>query len=133
MKAWNAPIAFDPPPTQAITASGRKPFFFQAEDGIRALTVTGVQTCALPIYGDGDSDEHAEREPLRPARAGRHRVQRRAQRYGRHVLFAQFAFEAGEVAGADDGQRSEERRGGKECRPRWAPVQYRRDNLDRGW
>src|SRR5205085_4787722 len=24
-------------------------FFFQAEDGIRALTVTGVQTCALPI------------------------------------------------------------------------------------
>src|SRR2546430_9651134 len=25
-------------------------FFFQAEDGIRYLTVTGVQTCALPIY-----------------------------------------------------------------------------------
>src|SRR5206468_4586016 len=24
--------------------------FFQAEDGIRALIVTGVQTCALPIY-----------------------------------------------------------------------------------
>src|SRR5256886_13120958 len=34
---------------------GRRPrsrvgsFFFQAEDGIRDLTVTGVQTCALPI------------------------------------------------------------------------------------
>src|SRR2546430_4403385 len=27
-------------------------FFFQAEDGIRDLTVTGVQTCALPICGD---------------------------------------------------------------------------------
>src|SRR2546430_3024029 len=26
-----------------------EPFFFQAEDGIRDLTVTGVQTCALPI------------------------------------------------------------------------------------
>src|SRR5256886_6935330 len=26
-------------------------FFFQAEDGIRDLTVTGVQTCALPILG----------------------------------------------------------------------------------
>src|SRR2546430_16011990 len=26
-------------------------FFFQAEDGIRDLTVTGVQTCALPISG----------------------------------------------------------------------------------
>src|SRR2546427_5331923 len=27
-------------------------FFFQAEDGIRDLTVTGVQTCALPISWD---------------------------------------------------------------------------------
>src|SRR5256884_2075055 len=25
-------------------------FFFQAEDGIRVVAVTGVQTCALPIY-----------------------------------------------------------------------------------
>src|SRR6266478_572936 len=44
-------------------------FFFQAEDGIRDLTVTGVQTCALPIYerldGDGDGQrlrEHAALE-----------------------------------------------------------------------
>src|SRR2546430_11284351 len=30
-------------------------FFFQAEDGIRDLTVTGVQTCALPIlFRSGD-------------------------------------------------------------------------------
>src|SRR2546422_10562196 len=29
-------------------------FFFQAEDGIRDVAVTGVQTCALPIYGDLD-------------------------------------------------------------------------------
>src|SRR2546430_13713805 len=29
--------------------SSRAFFFFQAEDGIRDLTVTGVQTCALPI------------------------------------------------------------------------------------
>src|SRR5688572_18710395 len=34
-------------------------FFFQAEDGIRDLTVTGVQTCALPIY---------TRAPARPTR-----------------------------------------------------------------
>src|SRR2546430_3109646 len=33
-------------------------FFFQAEDGIRDLTVTGVQTCALPI---------CLRDPYRPA------------------------------------------------------------------
>src|SRR5215471_11658676 len=27
-------------------------FFFQAEDGIRVLYMTGVQTCALPIFAD---------------------------------------------------------------------------------
>src|SRR2546430_4164206 len=32
-------------------------FFFQAEDGIRDLTVTGVQTCALPI-SRVEADEH---------------------------------------------------------------------------
>src|SRR2546427_3345503 len=31
-------------------------FFFQAEDGIRDLTVTGVQTCALPILGRADAE-----------------------------------------------------------------------------
>src|SRR5256885_3946194 len=35
-------------------------FFFQAEDGIRDYKVTGVQTCALPIYGDvGVIDIHS--------------------------------------------------------------------------
>src|SRR2546429_5997694 len=29
-------------------------FFFQAEDGIRDVAVTGVQTCALPIFGVAD-------------------------------------------------------------------------------
>src|SRR6266853_4091060 len=32
-------------------------FFFQAEDGIRDLTVTGVQTCALPIFSGGVAAE----------------------------------------------------------------------------
>src|SRR5207248_7960830 len=32
-------------------------FFFQAEDGIRDRTVTGVQTCALPIYVVQDGNE----------------------------------------------------------------------------
>src|SRR3989442_2558274 len=35
-------------------------FFFQAEDGIRDADVTGVQTCALPIYGERAG--HADRE-----------------------------------------------------------------------
>src|SRR5256886_17040236 len=43
-------------------------FFFQAEDGIRDLTVTGVQTCALPIYG------LSARQPRLPASAGRVRT-----------------------------------------------------------
>src|SRR6266568_8251820 len=35
-------------------------FFFQAEDGIRYGTVTGVQTCALPISGRAGGDTRAE-------------------------------------------------------------------------
>src|SRR5256886_17563400 len=39
-------------------------FFFQAEDGIRDLTVTGVQTCALPISFVSWFDlEHVSRSP----------------------------------------------------------------------
>src|SRR2546430_2443730 len=32
-----------------VDGTDQTSFFFQAEDGIRDLTVTGVQTCALPI------------------------------------------------------------------------------------
>src|SRR5256886_5290492 len=39
-------------------------FFFQAEDGIRYLTVTGVQTCALPILFGYASDETASLMPV---------------------------------------------------------------------
>src|SRR2546430_13112049 len=40
-------------------------FFFQAEDGIRDLTVTGVQTCALPIcQRDGDAAAWTSRAEL---------------------------------------------------------------------
>src|SRR6267154_4540792 len=35
-------------------------FFFQAEDGIRAGRVTGVQTCALPILHDGTEDHRCD-------------------------------------------------------------------------
>src|SRR5256886_11267211 len=39
-------------------------FFFQAEDGIRDLTVTGVQTCALPIFPVlAARDDRKPREP----------------------------------------------------------------------
>src|SRR5699024_12104471 len=37
--------------SQDIEYEQDKIFFFQAEDGIRYRNVTGVQTCALPIWG----------------------------------------------------------------------------------
>src|SRR6266516_852375 len=42
-------------------------FFFQAEDGIRDRTVTGVQTCALPIWCSPGwrSAQHGRRPTLR--------------------------------------------------------------------
>src|SRR2546430_12173610 len=57
-------------------------FFFQAEDGIRDLTVTGVQTCALPIFGaeaaqHGAADQRGVDIPLAqrgPDERGRRRL-----------------------------------------------------------
>src|SRR5256886_12649895 len=43
-------------------------FFVQAEDGIRHWTVTGVQTCALPISALGYPAARL-RDPPRPGRA----------------------------------------------------------------
>src|SRR5690606_466148 len=40
-------------------------FFFQAEDGIRDFHVTGVQTCALPIFADIDVDASTSEVTLR--------------------------------------------------------------------
>src|SRR3989454_9510330 len=48
-------------------------FFFQAEDGIRDYKVTGVQTCALPIYGRGRAPREGREDQDLPVRAP-HRV-----------------------------------------------------------
>src|SRR5690606_39551326 len=40
-------IGTETPPGNCTVSHG---FFFQAEDGIRDFHVTGVQTCALPIF-----------------------------------------------------------------------------------
>src|SRR5256885_11922707 len=79
-------------------------FFFQAEDGIRDYKVTGVQTCALPIY---------EVLAVQPAV----RVEGAAR------LLRLVPVAAHDVA-PDPGlaDRSEERRVGKECRSRWSPY-----------
>src|SRR3712207_7043035 len=98
-------------------------FFFQAEDGIRDIGVTGVQTCALPIFGTGPRGhviawdrvdvgletalELMELEGevgLRPAEA----------------LEIDLVLVLAEVR--HRASRSEERRVGKECRSRWSPY-----------
>src|SRR5256884_5072921 len=49
-------------------------FFFQAEDGIRDVAVTGVQTCALPISPRNPSIQHAGLRPRRSFSLGRYRM-----------------------------------------------------------
>src|SRR5438128_10364756 len=49
-------------------------FFFQAEDGIRAATVTGVQTCALPISGRRECSRSERSIPRAGTRAGSRRA-----------------------------------------------------------
>src|SRR5436189_3458062 len=68
-------------------------FFFQAEDGIRDTSVTGVQTCALPIWACCGERPGPSFRPSVAAIAGATRL------------------------------RSEERRVGKECRAcRWPTI-----------
>src|SRR5258708_23592385 len=101
-------------------------FFFQAEDGIRDDLVTGVQTCALPIYLFRSATEGLCLDGF--------------------IILDSFCGTAKEVGSLDwivDGAlgleecrglgspasailsskvRSEERRVGKECRSRWSPY-----------
>src|SRR2546429_807108 len=94
-------------------------FFFQAEDGIRDVAVTGVQTCALPILSvrvalaeNRDETKNVGFVDLRAFGIS-----------GEQAFAGDFR---GRVEGSLDreglGFRSEERRVGKECRSRWSPY-----------
>src|SRR5262249_56719666 len=72
-------------------------FFFQAEDGIRDWSVTGVQTCALPIFGK------PRYVPAEQARRDGEAVEDVVRLVARHLV------------------RSEERRVGEEWRSRRWP------------
>src|SRR2546430_5293206 len=94
-------------------------FFFQAEDGIRDLTVTGVQTCALPISRGNRADGWRGAGGRAGAISGRDRAQRVRGPTGDRI--------GGEPSGRRErirgrAGRSEERRVGKECRSRWSPY-----------
>src|SRR2546430_892921 len=58
-------------------------FFFQAEDGIRDLTVTGVQTCALPISGRATCLGRVPSRGNVPLGRSRHRPDHRDRRHWR--------------------------------------------------
>src|SRR2546430_3107991 len=103
-------------------------FFFQAEDGIRDLTVTGVQTCALPIFERlGSSAEFNGIKLLS----------------NNNTISFQVGANDGETIGVTTMSlgsvvnslvfqlsRSEERRVGKECRSRWSPYHLKKKNND---
>src|SRR2546426_6301278 len=87
-------------------------FFFQAEDGIRDYKVTGVQTCALPIFYR-DVNRNSAVNPGE-AIAGA-RVSLTDDR-GARIVFTTNGTGEFRIP------RSEERRVGKECRSRWSPY-----------
>src|SRR3712207_6899871 len=89
-------------------------FFFQAEDGIRDIGVTGVQTCALPIseltldvLKRGGEEWELEIERGEGEDFGLSFENIAPRQCANECL---FCF------------RSEERRVGKECRSRWSPY-----------
>src|SRR5256886_13153570 len=95
-------------------------FFFQAEDGIRDLTVTGVQTCALPICP----------APVLPSILKGIAVN---GLIGLECCYYETQQKGDNATGTANNSkhrnkygtkhaRSEERRVGKECRSRWSPY-----------
>src|SRR5205823_11376311 len=97
-------------------------FFFQAEDGIRDKLVTGVQTCALPIYAPGHARAGASVDGSRRDAHGGGGWRLWLLRDQRSVA-GRTAKSAGSrhALGAGDQGRSEERRVGKEWSSRGSP------------
>src|SRR5262249_59838781 len=99
-------------------------FFFKAEDGIRDWSVTGVQTCALPIWqlarcpapSESKTPSGLASEPT-PAKGARYSLPRRASSKLPAMAATQRPVAAPTATGSP---RSEERRVGKGGRTRRA-------------
>src|SRR5438046_10519192 len=101
-------------------------YFFQAEDGIQDWSVTGVQTCALPICALA----------VREAAAGELLPGGRGERRSRQVdrQPARRRARAGDrVFHGDSPRRSEERRVGKKGRSGWTSESRKEQTLHQHW
>src|SRR5438552_18868032 len=96
-------------------------FFFQAEDGIRDDLVTGVQTCALPIFCKTHSSTLGSSPHLPVSVYGTGAERTRYEAFlGSMIRTSWLALRLVSPS------RSEERRVGKECRSRWWRAQYKK-------
>src|SRR5207248_8630072 len=97
-------------------------FFFQAEDGIRDRTVTGVQTCALPIFGMRSPSTNRLSAGAGSRRSTVEMRDRPQSGFAGRILpvFWRIAISIYfTIQPYHSSERSEERRVGKECRSRW--------------
>src|SRR5258707_8049033 len=86
--------------TSRQVASLQAFFFFQAEDGIRDIGVTGVQTCALPICLSLKADPGAIGE--RNETVLDHRIVGKAREHAKHT---RITLRAAEAEAGRDGER----------------------------
>src|SRR2546430_7438871 len=91
-------------------------FFFQAEDGIRDLTVTGVQTCALPISPSGTASDAGKEAEV--AEADDALLLTTEGWVAEGTVWTVFWWDGDALRTP---ARSEERRVGEEGRSRWSP------------
>src|SRR5437762_6445171 len=91
-------------------------FFFQAEDGIRDTSVTGVQTCALPIWLCVQRRKQSRNSFGSSAAKTRLKVSCE----GIPLLNFRNVLNHSCLAQPKSSMRSEERRVGKESRYQWA-------------
>src|SRR3546814_4677461 len=120
-------------------------FFSSRRRHTRCALVTGVQTCALPIYAaglfhlpvagrgrDGDGERAHGIPFLETQRAVVHARGKAEAVFGQRRFSAKISsVHAADLADGD--VRSEERRVGKECvstcRSRWSPDNYKKKNI----
>src|SRR5690606_40086874 len=98
-------------------------FFFQAEDGIRDFHVTGVQTCALPIFRLSPRPAEGTLVEMEARPASRRRGADVCATRPRQALLVLFRLYFRGLGTGRERRRSEERRVGKEGRSwgsRWS-------------